>query len=108
MHLAPELMDTLWALDAYWRDAVGYELIITSGRDGEHKLYSLHYVGNAADIRTWTSANSGRQITGTRRETILRMARLIAGDEFDVVNEGHHFHLEWQPSHLPETCHGSV
>src|SRR3990167_6059228 len=36
-----------------WVEAGLGELVVTSGREGAHKQGSLHYSGNAVDIRPW-------------------------------------------------------
>jgi len=70
--------------------AMGYRCTLTSGVDGQHSPRSRHYLGLAADFRT-------RDIlVGTR--TALRDAiasRL--GQDFDVILESDHLHVEWDP-----------
>ena len=70
----------------------GVECILTSGDDSKHSSNSLHYKGNAIDIRTKNiPANS--------------LLLLIVGDikreleilGFDVVFEGDHLHVEYDP-----------
>jgi len=68
----------------------GAELVITSIVDGIHSVGSLHYVGAAFDARTRHLANGLAQvITGELRERLA--------DDFDVVLEPDHIHVEWQP-----------
>ena len=63
------------------------DFVITSVVEGTHKRASLHYTGSAADLR----------------RPVLRAAEIVAdakgqlGDDFDVVLEGDHIHLEFQP-----------
>lgn len=69
----------------------GYELVVTSGVDGTHSQGSLHYSGGAFDCRTY--------FVDTDKEVaeIAHKIRESLGDEFDVVVEDTHIHVEWQP-----------
>lgn len=64
----------------------GSELIITSANDGKHMDGSLHYKGCALDLRTW-------HIAGREGEVIRELQRAL-GDDFDIVLESDHIHLE--------------
>ena len=64
------------------------ELMLTSVTDGRHGENSLHYPGFAADI-DFHDAGRFPWIAGKLRE------RLTV--EFDVVPEGTHIHVEFQP-----------
>ena len=75
----------------------GIMLIITSGTEGEsgdgvHRKDSKHYTGDAFDCRT-------RNIPGSRRATkdIYNIIRRVLGDDFDVVLEKDHIHVEYDP-----------
>jgi hypothetical protein len=70
----------------------GQELVVTSVTDSKHSRTSLHYVGFAFDLRT--------------RDTPIKILPLIKKDlqealtdEFDVVLEKDHFHIEFQPKY---------
>lgn len=70
--------------------AQGYDCIITSCCDGEHSDNSFHYVGLAIDVRT--------RIVPTEDQPALRDALASnLGDEFDVVLESDHMHIEFDP-----------
>ena len=93
----PMVMD----LDFFWRNEVGYELIITHGIDGEHSVRSRHYIGCAIDIRTWTSPDSRRQMSGTRREALLAQVQRRLGENFRVLDLEYngaktHFHIQME------------
>lgn len=64
------------------------ELVITAGTDGAHMEGSLHYLGLALDLRTWAIKN----LTGLR-DTL----RKALGPDYDVVIEGSHMHVEYDP-----------
>lgn len=67
-------------------------LVITSLSDGTHKQGSLHYRGYAADLRT-------RDIPPQNVPTLVRDLRRSLGTDFDVVVEGDHIHIEYDPQH---------
>jgi hypothetical protein len=68
--------------------ANGENCILTAATDSKHMPGSLHYVGLAIDIGLAPEA---------KRLTILTALRGALGDDFDVVEEGDHLHLEFQP-----------
>lgn len=90
--------EVLLAINIAWgvMAAGGYETVITSVTDGGHSNASLHYAGQAFDLRS-------REIPKDRQEAMRQaLAEALAwtpqdpGD-FDVVLEGDHFHIEYQP-----------
>lgn len=86
---------TSQVFDHYNRDCV-----ITSAKDGKHSDGSLHYTGNAFDVRIKHLDGNDKDIT----EGDLQQARIIAfdikhsiGDQYDVVVEANHIHIEFDP-----------
>lgn len=65
------------------------DLVITCGLDGIHSAGSLHYSGNAVDIRT-------RHLTDDERRRALDLLRAVLGNDFDVVLHSTHIHVEYQ------------
>ena len=68
------------------------EVVITSGNDGRHSVTSKHYAGNALDIRTRTLPSpeeDGRAIAQRLNQSL--------GRDFDVIFEGDHIHVEYDP-----------
>lgn len=63
---------------------------LSSGSEGKHSRGSLHYSGLAIDV-------SSRGVPKKKRSSITRKLSLALGDEFDVVFEGNHWHIEYQP-----------
>lgn len=70
--------------------AFGQQLVITSGRDGTHMSRSKHYEGNACDYRT-------RYFDDTTKAEVARTLAYILGDDYDVVVESTHIHVEYDP-----------
>lgn len=71
-------------------DQMGYTCVITSGNDGVHQDNSKHYVGDALDFR----------VSIVPQEQHAQLCALIkkkVGSQFDVVYEGDHVHVEWDP-----------
>lgn len=68
----------------------GAELVITSLNDGKHLTASLHYSGKAFDART-------RDIEPDKRKDLAEAVHEALGNEFDVVLESDHLHVEFQP-----------
>lgn len=64
----------------------GLELVITSVTDGTHGPNSLHYSGNAIDVRSWEL----KDVEGFAKEIRSRLT-----GEFDVVVEATHIHIEF-------------
>lgn len=64
---------------------------VTSIIDGKHSASSLHYTGCAFDLRT-------RNIPNTALQGRIRMELAQAlGQDFDVLLEVDHIHVEYQP-----------
>lgn len=68
----------------------GKDLVITSARDGKHRLDSFHYKGKAIDCRT-------RYFDAQACHAVLSEAQAALGGDFDVVLESDHIHVELDP-----------
>lgn len=68
----------------------GEELVITSITDGQHSGTSLHYSGNAIDIRT-------RYFDEKEIEVVAGDIRSRLTGDYDIVVEKTHIHIEYQP-----------
>lgn len=64
------------------------EMVITSVTDSKHGTGSLHYQGQALDLRI-NNLLDPEQVHTKIKEAL--------GAEFDVVLEADHIHIEWQP-----------
>lgn len=69
----------------------GYECIVTSATDGRHSTGSLHHTGKGVDFRRRHLAD--RDVGNVVSKLIENL-----GDEFDVVLEDTHIHIEYDPS----------
>jgi hypothetical protein len=70
--------------------AVGKPCVVTSGRDGQHQVNSKHYTNEALDFRTF-------HLQGNELSTVVQTLKDTLGQDFDVVIEATHIHLEYDP-----------
>lgn len=74
--------------------ARGYDTVITSVTGGKHRSeHSLHYSGNACDFRASVFPE-----TIDRKGLVLSVQSALGGN-YDFIDEGTHFHLEYQPTY---------
>jgi len=73
-------------------DRKGKDVVITSGNDGKHSVTSKHYVGNALDFRT----NNLDDPAGEGPQIVTELNKAL-GRDFDVLFEGDHIHIEYDP-----------
>ena len=66
------------------------EFVVTSVCDGKHMARSKHYEGLAMDIRT-------REIQPEMLKPCLEEIKQALGPQYDVVLEGDHIHIEFDP-----------
>ncbi|AOY88636.1 hypothetical protein BKP64_10900 [Marinobacter salinus] len=69
----------------------GHDCVITSLLDGTHSSTSLHYSGNAVDLRTRIFEST------SVAESVARDLGDCLGADYDVVLESDHIHVEYQP-----------
>ncbi len=87
--IQPEMMVALMEAQPLFA-ARNVKLVITSVKDGKHGKGSLHYVGLALDLRT-------RHLTPMQKSDIAAELRTALGEQFDVVEETDHLHVEFDP-----------
>ena len=102
--MGPEIVMGALVADTVWKEHGRPEgVTITSIVDGKHSKRSLHYVGNskvnkfgnAIDLRTrYFNRDKQIEITADLKSKLT--------DEFDVVLEKDHIHLEFDPK-TPKT-----
>ena len=73
-----------------WCEKHGHEFVVTSCTEGRHGRSSRHYAGLAFDMRT-------RHMTPAQKTACVRALRKKLGEDYDVVREKTHFHLEYDP-----------
>ena len=73
------------------------DLVITSVCDGKHKKNSKHYDGDAFDMRTWIDETSGVQMSPDTKHDIAVKLAYALGEDWDVVVESTHVHIEHDP-----------
>lgn len=89
--IRPELMMALLVADEVWKD-FGENLVVTSINDSKHSDTSLHYAGQAADLRTrhWSPLVAS--------DAASKLREYLGGNpDYDVIVEKTHIHLEYQP-----------
>jgi hypothetical protein len=72
--------------------AEGLNCIITSVSEGKHMENSLHYKGKAVDLRLPHRSKVA---------SIVNALRTALTDEYDVVLESDHIHIEFDPPKVP-------
>jgi hypothetical protein len=108
--LAPEMLIADAVVAAVFEELGALELVITSVGDGQHGARSLHTIDpvriKAIDYRRWTlqitvegeDTPAGRTLTIDDRapEAARRIAHRLR-DQFDVILEATHLHVEFDP-----------
>ncbi len=87
--LRPELLLAIVIVNDVYKH-FDEELVITAITDGIHSKTSLHYVGFAFDCRIW-------YFDKNEIPQVVKMIKEALTDEFDVVLEKDHIHIEFQP-----------
>ena len=72
----------------------GINMVVTSLLDGKHSETSLHYAGEAADLRT---RNIPQDVDP---QDIRKEIKDRLGEDFDVILESTHLHIEHQPRYF--------
>lgn len=86
--LRPELiLGITIAQEVYRQHSI--EFVITSVMEGTHTRASIHYAGGAADLR--------RPPSDDVANLLINDLKLALGEDFDVILEGDHIHMEFQP-----------
>lgn len=87
--IRPEMTIALQVIEGTFKDA-NKPCTITAVIDGKHMAGSLHYIGCAVDIRS-------RDLQPSEQEAMKAQLQKRLTSDFDVVLEGDHFHIEFQP-----------
>lgn len=73
--------------------------VVTSGGDGHHQENSKHYTGEALDFRI-------RDLQPEQMRTLVQLCQKRLGQDFDVVLEQSHLHVEYDPKVKKGVTHG--
>ena len=85
-------IEKLWpTLDRISETHCGRACVVTTCRDGIHSKNSLHYVGQAIDIRINDLPSDDAKVA------YFDEVRRCLGVGYDVVLEHDHIHIEWDP-----------
>ena len=84
--LRPEIRKKLEDMEIIYFTIENKEMVITSTYEGVHSPGSLHYANLAVDLR---HRRSGPETVNAIRKKL--------GDDYDVVKEGDHIHIEYDP-----------
>ena len=84
--LRPEIRKKLGKIESIIDVILCEEMVITSTFEGRHSASSLHYANLAIDIR---SIN--------RRSKVWGEIQRALGEDYDVILENNHIHIEYDP-----------
>lgn len=87
--LSPEIVIAIIVVNDVYRK-YGRDCTITSGTEGKHGYSSEHYKGDAVDFRT-------RDLFPDQKTAIAKEIAARLGDNYDVVLEETHLHVEFDP-----------
>jgi len=87
--MRPEILFATVVAERVFAQA-GFDFTITACVDGKHSVGSLHYVGAAIDVRT-------RHVPSDQLPKLVTQIKTCLGEDFDVIQETTHLHLEHQP-----------
>ena len=92
-----ETVEAMSRVSIYFDYRYQEDVVVTSVLDGKHKDGSMHYLGKAFDIRTWTTPYSGVQVTQGKKNLLCYDIQNMLGEDFDVIAEKTHIHIEYDP-----------
>jgi hypothetical protein len=85
----PEIIPAIMAAEKAYAE-YGADCIITSCTGGKHSHKSLHYKGYAVDFRTMN-------VNPSVAESVAMRLKNALGNNYDVVLEKDHLHIEYDP-----------
>lgn len=91
--IQPEILLGFCIADVVYNRIAGKGATVTSVKDGEHMVGSLHYNGYAIDLRTNDVPTDVLELLFTE----LKKALGGISSQYDLVVENDHFHLEFDP-----------
>ena len=88
-NLTPQMALAATVVASIYREDFKANLVVTSGRDGDH-THLPHYLGYALDFRT-------RHLVPGDRACVQGRVQSALGDQYDVILEDDHLHVEFDP-----------
>lgn len=88
----PETAIAMQVVDGACSDHGAHETVITSVKDSKHMATSLHYQGLAFDVRLPSRCGAKHPDIA-----VAGAIRTRLGEQFDVVLEHDHIHVEFDP-----------
>ncbi len=85
--MQPQMNCVFLSAEPIWYSQ-GADLVVTSVTDGAHSRGSRHYIGCAVDLRKHDLRDP---------EAAAKRLGEALGDQYDVVLESTHIHVEWDP-----------
>jgi len=86
--IKPETVLAIQIAEGVWAKQ-GLDLVVTSVTDSKHSQFSLHYTGYACDLRIWDLDT----------EKAVRDLKEALTNEYAVILEDTHIHIEFQPTY---------
>ncbi len=93
--LKPEILVGLQVAEGVYANH-GWTLRLTSGREGQHTRASLHYAGQAVDVG-FPPQLDATAIPRSLYPALIAELKAALEEQFDVVLETDHIHIEFQP-----------
>ena len=84
-------------VDNVFNNVVNRDAIVTYTTNGAHNPNSLHYSGNAIDLRT-------RDLTSQQKQQATDMLKKTLDQDYDVLNEDNHIHIEYDSPSNRNRC----
>lgn len=103
--LKPQTALAMGIVDGCYQ-AMGYELVVTSVDDSDHSPGSLHDKGLAFDCRTEPNPDGSWRpgaVKPIHKPALVKLMRDRLGENFQVVVEKDHLHVEASPILAPGT-----
>ena len=91
--ISPEIAVAINIAHSVWMEELkSVPMVLTSITDGRHSVGSLHYTGQAFDVRIRNIPRGNEWM-----DVLTKRLKGALGDDFDVVLESDHYHIEHDP-----------
>ena len=92
--LKPQIRKKLPIIADLFERHTNGEFVVTSTYEGTHSEGSLHYADLAVDGRS--SSTNGGAFSGETLRLVDELKEEL-GPDYDIINEGTHIHIEYDP-----------